>query len=334
MKKSRSFFFFVLFFFVLSSSIFAGQLISNLKEPGPTRKAWIYHPDPSCKVGSPPYNWEIHAGSIDGTPCTGGSTAVVWHRQGDKYVVQLVLDNTRNSQLCEEIKPFIAIQPRSVPPFGFKDILYLKDLSKLVVKATIRVGDCTSACDHLGCYMCPNWGGQMLAFVAIDIGIPIWDDTYKRNLWLEIATYWTEKAQMYCDVPHCLFWGEDESGELYRITVEHPLINQPIAYPGGPAVSYEIDLLPIIKSLPWGKKYKVDWNALTVNGLYVGPEVWGWAAADVYVSNIDFLYAKKDSEDNGAKEIIDEMRDKLWDIRENLDDLEQKLDELERCLSK
>ncbi len=273
------------------------QLRSNLKDPGITRKSWLYYPNQNCFFGD--RLWTLHSLSANETPCDGQVMGQNWSYVNGRYEVTLSLDNTKNgSNICNsETRVYYGLQAF---PNGYKDVLYFNSLTSVRVRVTLKNSTLTAACDDSNnsvCvqHACPNtnWGTHY-PDLALIIGIPMYDETNHRNLWLEISPYWTKNAR-YGGPPQdpnfgqYLFWGESVTEELQRIMITHPLVNQPVVNPGQ-TVTYDIDVLPIIKSLRWGRTQAIDWSRVHLSDMYVGVETWGWSLTNFTVSDLDFLY--------------------------------------------
>jgi hypothetical protein len=183
-------------------------------------------------------------------------------------------------------------------PWGAKEIIKITDVEKLVVRVTIENSTITGACDDPAIPICeenrcpPDYAGREYPWLTLLIGVPLYDRTYQRQLWVEISPYWTPLADYTSSEDAYLFYGANPNEQLERVTVEHPQLRLP-KVPLGSRVDYYFDVLPLIKALPWGRGYDVDWNNVIFTTAYVGTEEWGWARSHIKVSNLDLLYQKK-----------------------------------------
>ncbi len=295
----------ILFTILLVGSVCA-ELQTNFKDPGLTQEEWVYYQEPSCNNNPDGGNalWALIGVEVDGTPCSREVTSIDWENLPDnKKAATLVIDNTNNLLKCSSMHNYFGIQAYPYTG-GYKDLLYFDQLEKFVVRVKIRNNELTFACDTPDCSICPygedflgrNFGG----WAAIMIGIPLYDNVLGKNLWLEMVVYGTDLADCHdhpkLNLPeHFLLGGTNVNEEMWRLFVTHPLINKPLIAPGE-EYYYEIDVLPVIKGIPFdGRSY--TWSKVHMGNAYIGTEIWGDARASWTVSDFDVLYELKPGED-------------------------------------
>lgn len=194
--------------------------------------------------------------------------------------IHIAFNNTNNPWKFECPSTFSFYGTNLRYPNGTKDVLYVKKLSELRLKATISIGPYSSACDNIE-YGCPNT--NPMSWTCAVIGIPMYDESTARNLWLEISPYWTTFARM-SELPNVLFHGESFIEELWRIT-------KGMITPGSAPFTYDLDILSIINSLSWGVERNINWDYVHIgDGLYFGIEAWGQTLVDFYIDYIDLTY--------------------------------------------
>jgi hypothetical protein len=296
-------------------------LVSNLKDPGMRQELWqtrrtvngqAAHNGPmdiGCQ-NSTNLTWLLNSADIGTRVCDSPLSSAItatWSTttSGGKSLT-MTLDNHKNdsSLQCTSIRNYFGIGA----PFGYKRVLYLAQLSKLQVVAKVKndsqttaclTGSCAPSCFSDPARYNPNGHG----WVNLVIGLPMYDETHGRNLWVELvlfdtpgwynitngATYNPQDANF---VNNTYFYGNSASEEFYRIYITHAYVNDRTWLLPGQEHLYSIDFKSIVNTIrnTGGWKSNIDWSRVHVTDAYVGTELFGDAKSRWTVSEFDVLY--------------------------------------------
>lgn len=311
----------IVFLFFIGAPSAHAALVSNLKDPGMLQEIWqtrrtvggsVAHPglmDAACQNSSNPI-WLLNSVDIGTKVCdnaaTSANTAVWSTTASGSKAVTMTLDNSKNtpSLQCTDIRNFFGVGA----PFGYNQVLYLDQLSQLQVKARVRNDAFTTACTSGNCsptcFSDParyNPAGH--GWVNLVIGLPMYDETNNRNLWVELVLYdtpgWynTTNGAAYNPLDpnfanNTRFYGISAAEEFYRIYVTHAYVNDRTWLPPGQEHLYTIDFRSIVNTIrdTGGWQSNIDWSKVHVADAYIGVELFGDAKARWTVSDFDVLY--------------------------------------------
>lgn len=310
----------ILFFLLFYPCRANAALQSNLKDPGMTRADWqtrntqngtVMHAgttDPTCK-SSDIQTWLLNSVDVTGSLCNSqpnNPMKATWTDIEGGKSVTLTLDNSKNasSLQCTSVRNFLGIGA----PFGYKRLYYYPQLTKLMVRANIKNDVFTSACTTGNCsptcFSDPGrFNPQGHGWVNLIIGLPMYDETHNRNLWIELVIYDTPgwynirtgaayNPQDPAFANGTYFYGNSDTEEFYRIYVTQAYVNDHTWLDKGQEHLYNIDFLSIINSIKNsnGWKSNIDWQHVHFSDAYIGTELFGDSKAKFTVSRFDILF--------------------------------------------
>lgn len=262
---------------MLTSVVFAGPFAWD---PRMTKKCWVFASDPSYNNwtdanGDTTHYWD-YTGLNTGNPSNTSWWGHDWNLipgTNHQYKLTWCLNNVNNPQKWAPDLSFIGFQMSayhglsSIPVIGNNNIY--EECSMYLYPESSANGASQGPANCHGVKNSSTCAVISFVFNEAYNGGP----NYPR--FVEICPWYTPYMDVDPD-PYVLFHGAGSGYEMYRITMNHPLINGPMMNPGD-SQYFLLNIAAIARGLSWNTTYcpAPNWNKAAVGGAYFGFESYG-----------------------------------------------------------